>query len=109
MKIEFLQTDFDFQQKSKDIMKAREASENVLFAVGKWVVNDRGDVVYASKGCSHYFLYGERIENWDYKEMYDHISRKTWFHERQPQMGIEFKEIIGLAREIIRKNKNKGE
>lgn len=107
MKQEFLQMPADFQSKSKGIMKEKTASENILFAVGEWVVNDKGDVVNISNKCSHYFLYGERIENWDDTEMYDHISRKTWFQERQPQMGIEFKEIIEIAREIIRNNKNK--
>lgn len=88
-------------ERASKLMKEHEASEIIVGCFGNWLINDNGDFVNIESECSHYFLFRERIIDWDEDEMYNHISKKTWFMERQPSMGIEFKKALAVAKTII--------
>lgn len=83
------------------VFQEHNASTIIAGCFWKWIVNDHGDLFFLDKECLHYFLYRERLEQWDQEELYKQISSKTWFQNRQPKIGQTFLEALSLVRQII--------
>lgn len=73
----------------------------IKFLVGEWIVSEEGDIVHSSEKCSHYPILLGSLKQFSDKEIIQHISRKTWFVEREPEIRLSLLDALEQARHII--------
>lgn len=69
--------------------------------IGEWIVSEEGDIVHSSEKCSHYPILSPSLRQLSDTEIVRHVSSKTWFVEREPDIRITLLDALEQARLII--------
>ena len=69
--------------------------------IGEWILSEEGDIVHSSEKCSHYPVLSPTLRQFSDTEIVRHVSSKTWFVEREPDIRITLLDALELARRIV--------
>lgn len=72
--------------------------------IGEWIVSEEGDIVHSSEKCSHYPILLDSLQKFTDAELINHISKKIWFVEREPDIRITLLDALDEARRIMQEH-----